>query len=416
MTNTPQQPEQQHIDAVLEPVTPDSQYDFVEISSEPIPFAPPWTKIGPFCARVVALLKQGIRSQWKMAVLFVIALVLIEGIARTVEPRFLHRIYSRTMTGGHPIDMNEQGFRGQPVAMPKPDQTTRILALGDSVTFGSGIAWQDAWPSQLETMLNESSQSTPESGGAEVESGGFDAINAGLPALDLGQIELEYTTRWSALAPDRAVLMVTGNMVSFAYARRDREAVTIRNPKEREPTPPTPHSGTKDKIKDLYFSLAIPGVLTMGMEHLKFAIGLERHDVDPNFPTGVMLAHGYIQNGIGSEQIEEAWSLFGAQLESLVHTIEADGIPVTVIYSPPRFVLSDRRIDNLKWVDKDRLTIDPAERIEAMCTSLDIEFINPLQALRTTPEPIYMLSDYTHFDTNGHHTIAQLVAESISDQ
>ncbi|MGV6815530.1 MAG: hypothetical protein ACWA5W_11075 [Phycisphaerales bacterium] len=414
MTNTPPQPEQQHIDAVLEPVTPGSQYEFVEISSEPIPFDPPWTRIGPFGARFVALLKQGIRSQWKFMVLFVIGLVLIEGIARTVEPRFLHRIYSRTMTGGHPIDMNEQGFRGNPVAMPKPAGTTRILALGDSVTFGSGIAWQGAWPNQLETMLNESSQNTPESGGTE--SAGYDTINAGLPALDLGQIELEYTTRWSALAPDRAIVMVTGNMVSFAYARRNREAVTVRNPKEREPTPQNPEPGIKDKVKDMYFSLALPGVLTMGMEHLKFAIGLERHDVDPHFPTGVMLAHGYIQNGIGSEQIEEAWSLFGAQLESLVHTIEADGIEVTVIYSPPRFLLSDHRIDNLKWVDKDRLTIDSAERIEAMCTSLNIKFINPLQALRTAPEPIYMLSDYTHFDTNGHHTIAQLVADSIIDQ
>lgn len=409
MTNTPQQPEQQHIDAVLEPVTPGSQYDFVEISFEPIPYDSPWARFGPTSARAIALIKQGLRSQWKFVVLFFVCLLLIEGVARTIEPRFLHRIYSRTMTGGHPIDMNEQGFRGNPVAMPKPAGTTRILALGDSVTFGSGIAWQDAWPSQLESMLNESAPKAS-------ESGQFDVINAGLPALDLGQIELEYTTRWSALAPDRAVVMVTGNMVSFAYARRNREAVTIRNPKEREPTPPDPEPNIKDTIKDMYFSLALPGVFTMGMEHLKFAIGLERHDVDPHFPTGVMLAHGYIQNGIESDQIEEAWSLFDAQLESLVHTIEADGIEVTVIYSPPRFLLSDRRIDNLKWVDKDRLTIDPAQRIEEMCSSLGIEFINPLQALRTTPSPVYMLSDYTHFDTNGHHTIAQLVADSISDQ
>ena len=149
------------------------------------------------------------------------------------------------------------------------------------------------------------------------------------------------------------------------------------------------------------------------MEHLKFAIGLEHHDVNPDFPTGAMLAHGYTQNGIETDQIELAWALFRSQLESLVETLQSDGIPVIVIYSPPRFLLSDHRIDNLKWVDTDRFTTDPVDRIEKICASLNIEFINPLPALRETSRPIYILSDYTHFDHNGHHTLAQLIAQSI---
>jgi len=405
--NTPHH-DQKHIDAVLEPVAPGSGYDFVEIQSDPIPFTMPWARLGKFSSNTITLIRSGIRTQWKWAAIFLVLIIIAEGTARTLEPRFMNRIYSRTQTGGNPLAMNEQGFRGDTVAAIKPTNTTRILALGDSVAFGSGIAWQDAWPNQLEILLNENKSDQHADRQTEV-------MNAALPALDLGQIELEYSTRWQQLQPDRAVIMVTGNMISFAYARRDRESVEVRNPKERQRTPDHPKTSPKDQALEIYNSFALPGVMTIGMEHLKFALGLERHDVNPAFPTGVMLAHGYTQNDLEDDHIEHAWSLFELQLEILIDTLAADEIPVTIVYSPPRFVMSDQRSDNLKWVNEGRFTVEPAARLSKICADLNVEFINPLEALRSAPSPVYMLSDYTHFDFNGQLAIAKEIANLLSE-
>jgi len=408
MTNQPDHPEQhdqddQHIQAVLEPVAPRSQYDFVDIESEPIEWVSPMTNLSRFVASACGLMVIRVKTQWKITFVIIVLLGGSELLLRSAEPRLLHRIYSATQTGGHPIDMNAQGFRGDPVTVPKPADTYRILALGDSVTFGTGIDWQMAWPADLQSLLNDDSQTQS-----------IEVINAALPGIDLAQIELELRERWATLEPDKIVLMITGNMVSFGYARQDREVVDPPNPRERAETVENAHPSIKDKAKAAYMSFALPGALTMGMDHLKFMTGLEDHSINPEYPTGVMLAHGYAQNGINSEAIDTAWDLFADQLASIKLATDDLGVPLMVVYSPPRFSISDQRSDNLKWVDTDRLTVDPAQRTSAICKSLDIPFVDPTPSIAQASRPAYVLSDYTHFDASGHHAIATSIYESIN--
>jgi len=64
--------------------------------------------------------------------------------------------------------ISSQGLRNEEVAVPKPDSTFRILAVGDSFTYGWGVDVALSWPKLLEKSLN-----VP---GKKVE-----VINAGLP-------------------------------------------------------------------------------------------------------------------------------------------------------------------------------------------------------------------------------------------
>lgn len=71
--------------------------------------------------------------------------------------------------GGVRVSVNAQGLRGPAVARPKPPGVERVLFLGDSVTFGYGLADpDDAFPARVAAELARA-------GGRRVE-----AVNAGV--------------------------------------------------------------------------------------------------------------------------------------------------------------------------------------------------------------------------------------------
>ena len=84
--------------------------------------------------------------------------------------------------------------------LPKPPGTFRILAVGDSFTFGQGIQRYDAYPARLETMLNFSESPNK----AEV-------INWGVKGYSTFQ-EAELVRKGLAhLNPDAIILQITLN-------------------------------------------------------------------------------------------------------------------------------------------------------------------------------------------------------------
>lgn len=56
-------------------------------------------------------------------------------------------------------NINKYGFRDYDYAPFRPNKTFRIMALGDSMTFGLGVESYETFPKVLETKINESSAS-----------------------------------------------------------------------------------------------------------------------------------------------------------------------------------------------------------------------------------------------------------------
>ena len=56
---------------------------------------------------------------------------------------------------GVQVDINSFGLRDYEFAIPKPPGTVRILAVGDSVTFGYGVSMEDTYAKVLERLLNQ---------------------------------------------------------------------------------------------------------------------------------------------------------------------------------------------------------------------------------------------------------------------
>lgn len=146
------------------------------------------------------------RLQFGRGILAVAAILLVqlEGWAQTGRPdnqwrsvptqnaamTYTIQPNSDFVTLGVPFRTNEYGFRDRPVTPKSPD-VFRILCVGDSVTFGTGVKNEETFPNLLESFLV---QHAPP--GKTV-----DVINAGISAYNVrnirGAVE-EYTAGFQA--------------------------------------------------------------------------------------------------------------------------------------------------------------------------------------------------------------------------
>ncbi len=112
------------------------------------------------------------------------------------------------------VTRNADGFRDGPFDRPKTPGVRRILVLGDSFTFGDGIADpRDRWPEVMERALAEK--------GMRIE-----VFNAGIPGTNTAwQLDLLRTRGWR-WSPDRIVVGFVPNDPEPPGA--NREAIPAR--------------------------------------------------------------------------------------------------------------------------------------------------------------------------------------------
>jgi lysophospholipase L1-like esterase len=143
----------------------------------------------------------------------------------TDDPSPAYRLRPGIVTSvrGIAVRVNQLGLRGPDVAAVPPAGVHRVLALGDSATFGEGLAEEDAFPPQLERELR-----TRTGQPWEVLNAGVQGYNA---ADELGLL----VTRGLALEPEAVV--VGFNLNDFDYGpvinslgilTRDRETRAAR--------------------------------------------------------------------------------------------------------------------------------------------------------------------------------------------
>lgn len=86
------------------------------------------------------------------------------------------------------------GFRGVPSVLPKPADTTRILCLGGSTTYGDGLPDGETYPERLGELIEER-------GGARCE-----VVNLGVPGYTTAESFLNLCLKGLDLEPDVVVV------------------------------------------------------------------------------------------------------------------------------------------------------------------------------------------------------------------
>jgi hypothetical protein len=90
--------------------------------------------------------------------------------------------------------LNSMGFRGAEVARAKPPGTFRIVGVGDSFTFGTGVRAEDTFLAVLERELNKNNSDR------------FEVINLGVPGYDTDNEVNMILARGVPLAPDLVII------------------------------------------------------------------------------------------------------------------------------------------------------------------------------------------------------------------
>lgn len=111
---------------------------------------------------------------------------------------------------GKDLRTNSDGFRSPELSVEKGENTTRVVCLGDSLTFGHGLAEQDAYPQRLQEFLNE-----------RVLAYRWEVINAGMEGFCTFQ-ETEELRRCLKYTPDVVVVLFCLNDVTEKYLALSR--------------------------------------------------------------------------------------------------------------------------------------------------------------------------------------------------
>ncbi len=227
--------------------------------------------------------------------------------------------YWRTRT--YLMQTNQEGFRNIE-DIDWSDDVVRILAIGDSQTFGPYLANEDTWPSWLEKTMRHRY-------GTHIQ-----VLNAGIPAYTI-EDELEYLKeKGLGIRPDMIVLGVFPNDVSDYRSKYRKGYVRSAKRYSQEGVPHVTmfegESGGSWIESTNMYSLAriIKEVLSSDPD-------VSGIITSPSKQTATYMEHGQILYFNTSDpEAKGYWTSFEKDMASLVDIAKTNDIPLMIAYIP----------------------------------------------------------------------------------
>jgi lysophospholipase L1-like esterase len=187
-------------------------------------------------------------------------------------------------------------LRSPEVSIPKPQDHFRVLSLGDSCTYGSGVVMGDTYPSQLEQMLN-----------MVYEADVYEVVNGGCPGYSSFQGVQLFKERGTKLQPDIVTISFGINDASPWSGMSDADTYRRINP---------------PVLKALLESALVRLVATPVMRLMHAGPSIVRADASPPGP------------GDAAPAPRATPAQFHAQLTELVGLVRAAGAKPVLIVHP----------------------------------------------------------------------------------
>lgn len=322
---------------------------------------------------------------------------------RTFVPSTSQLIYTKELTGGHPTTRNSHGFRDDEFPLQRPEGQSRILALGNSTTWGTGVDQHDVYANQLERALGPDHFQVINAGGeggtvekatAFMERTGFDY---GASTVTLGFSPSMVAKTADKLAPTDAS---AGGLVSQWKRKATLSALNVQSSLYR------------------YYTFAF---LDHAIRLRMYRMGVIRDRMDKQ--SGAIFAYAFDVPGVEEGEVEAAYLSLFARLDELSQLVEAHGAHFAVLGIPSRFEISAEEVDNERRYDLRLIRVDPLDRVANECRRLGVPFVDLRPRLRAEraamaagqrPWADLYTYDLTHLDEEGHRLAAEELRSELA--
>jgi lysophospholipase L1-like esterase len=287
------------------------------------------------------------------------------------------------------VTTNSLGFRGREIESPKPNGRFRVVALGDSVTFGWGVNDADTFSAQLEQLLRTNRPDLD-----------IEVVNLAVPG---------YATRQEVVLLERYVARLQPDLVLLGFYSNDLPDTFVEN---------TPGAAAGTTIAAVH---ATNGqILRMNPAPSSWFERQARRS-RAIYTAGHALKQ-LIRRGEGKEgssmeldllagrdttDLESAWERISAQLSELKHAAASSGFAAGVVILPPREqVLGLFPESNYQ------------KRIHGLADHLGLFVIDPLPSLMASPgkkQALFIPYDRNHPSPTGHRLIAQAIVTYFNE-
>ena len=282
---------------------------------------------------------------------------------------------------GEAININSHGYRGAELLLSNTAERCRIMAIGDSFTFGMGVNSEATYAKQLEAMLNKRQKKC-------------EVINSGVIGYRMWQNYEVLKHKAPLLKPDLIILGVFLNdilqIIPPYIDNPDWKPVVLFEKKKR-----------KKFVNNFYlynFAHNLDRLYQSKYRYrdLEYLAGIEKRK---NWfkPTHdwYKIMYGLLDH--------ETYSLFSKTLSDFVETARGIESNVLVLMIP----------DAAQMHDKERQHIN--RYVKSECDRLNVPYIDATHAFETEADTnsLYLFPADAHISPKGYRIIADLLYEKV---
>ncbi|MEL7247320.1 MAG: SGNH/GDSL hydrolase family protein [Bacteroidota bacterium] len=289
------------------------------------------------------------------------------------------------------LTFNKQGFRGKDFTDDPPENTTRILVFGDSYTAGLDYPEDVSFVGQWENLLNNGDEK-------------FEVLNISCPAWGTDQQYLFWEKYGRHLNPDHVVVMMSPNDIRETWNHQivrynaSADKIEVNNPASK--------IGLKERLS---WGLASKSSLYQMLQKNVFKTDYGNFSrVFWFFPVnyGIEDSTDWDRPLFLREPFEAVNDSY-ALMERLYRSVDSDcqdiGAKLHLVKIPIRLEIDETYQDSSLF---NKQIVE--QKITAIATRNNINFINLNEALRNHPNPNDIFMDWEHhYDEDGHNWMAK---------
>jgi len=303
------------------------------------------------------------------------------------------------------IRINELGFRDDELRASKPHNTKRILALGDSFTFGMNVSHENIFTEQLQDILKEKN-----------EDNNYEVLNMGAIGYTIDQQLLLLKEKGIDLDPDAVIInFFVGNDVTEFRRHEwitDQQNNLIKIIDKKHYVDES--NRLRYKGEDEPASYFINFVNTR-LQILAKKMGLNN---DNNGPTLTWPAFLDPDDEHGDPNLPDYWQKAEISLKQIKDTLDENNIKLIVVA-----ISMDVQTDKKYWDKYSEMYFDeqayelsrPQAKLQKITQDLNIDFIDLLPYFREADPDLWYYYEEAdpHWTNEGHQLTAEIIANNL---